>query len=109
MPIGSTPSGTTHYAAAEVLRQLQQTLVPIPRPEHDLESLVYTIFDLTREILKRPDVLTIDKTAIGDIIASWEKESERRSRLKTLLQLARECKYKELQVNLLAQDCAPTE
>ncbi len=49
-------------------------MVPILRPEHDLESLVYTIFDRTREILKRPDVLTIDKAAIGDIIASWEKE-----------------------------------
>ncbi len=94
---------------AEVLQQLQQMVVPAPKPDHDLESLVYTIFDLTRELLKRTDVLTIDKTAISNIIASWKMEAERRSRLKMLLQLARECKYKELQANLLDQDCSPTD
>lgn len=111
VPPGAKPlafCGTTHYAAGAVLEQLLRGKVPIPEPSHDLESLVYTIFDLTRVCVERPDLLIIPTSNISDIMKRWQEECRSRSGLYKLVLLARECKYQQLREAFLDMDCAPS-
>ena len=44
-----TFTGTVHYAASDVLDSLRKGANPVPGSAHDLESLVYAIWDATRQ------------------------------------------------------------
>eukprot|EP00978_Attheya_sp_CCMP212_P007981 scaffold18569_cov42-Attheya_sp.AAC.2 len=49
--IGSSPEyvGTVHYAAYEVLEIIKDSRDPVLKAAHDLESLVYSIYDVSKE------------------------------------------------------------
>jgi hypothetical protein len=57
--------GTIHYAANEVLTQLENLELPTPSPSHDLESLVYSIYDLSREGTNRPAALSLNEESFN--------------------------------------------
>eukprot|EP00978_Attheya_sp_CCMP212_P035922 scaffold159162_cov35-Attheya_sp.AAC.1 len=59
--IGSSPEyvGTVHYAAYEVLEFIKDSRDPVLKAAHDLESLVYSIYDVSKEPATRPHVLAV--------------------------------------------------
>jgi hypothetical protein len=105
VPVNSY-TGTVHYAATAVLQALATDNMPTPTPEHDLESLVYTIFDVTRDATLRPELLTIDRSDLNGIISGWARECQQRPQLATLVTLCRAKDYGGLRDAFLRQDCA---
>ena len=96
--------GTVHYASKDVLERLANLEPVIPDPVHDLESLVYTMYDLSRDLIDRPAPLSIEKASfavesdfLNAVANSWEKEAQKRAHvLPELLQLARASDYTRL-------------
>jgi len=68
--------GTVHYAATDILELLatNRDAEISPIPEHDLESLVYAVFDWTRRLSRPPLAKTCKKDAYGEIAAAWKKD-----------------------------------
>ena len=68
-----------------------------PTPAHDLESLVYTIYDLSRPIEKRPEAVSISEAdfylRVGTIKDKWIQEAASSTLLFDLLDLARRSNY----------------
>lgn len=56
----TTFTGTVQYAASDVLDKLADFEHPDPVPSHDLESLVYAIWDVTRQPRARPEALFVN-------------------------------------------------
>ena len=105
---GSQPkfAGTLHYAAHGVLRCLADLGDPIPAAEHDLESLVHTFWDLTRDLLARPQVTMIETSnrpsnqSAMAILKGWHDEENSHPLLRRLLSLARSRDYDGLIIEL---------
>ena len=90
--------GTTHYAPRSVLETLGNVEEnTTPTPAHDLESLVYTIYDLSRPIEKRPEAVSISEAdfylRVGTIKDKWIEEAASSTLLFELLDLARRSDY----------------
>jgi hypothetical protein len=102
----TTYVGTTHYAAQDVLTKLENLEPVAPSPEHDLESLVYSIYDLSRDATNRPTALSIQKEDFrlqtqfyAAIRTVWEEEAQQKPNLlPSLLHSARSCNYEELKL-----------
>ena len=97
-PIGEKQlifSGTTHYAAKAILALLSDDVpaIPIPFACDDLESLVYAIFDLSREATSRPAAIACDRFDFKNIQAGWQREVDRCAALRELVGLARNADY----------------
>lgn len=100
--LGSRPvfSGTLHYAAQDVLQSLADWRDPDPLAEYDLESLVYSFWDITRDASERPQPIMIGMVAgepasrrAGRIQKAWQEEERKIPLLKRLLSLARAKDY----------------
>ena len=98
-------SGMPEYFANAIHSFPSPNLIrPIPDPVHDLESLVYTMYDLSRDLIDRPAPLSIEKASFtvesdffNAVANSWEKEAQKRAHvLPELLQLARASDYTRL-------------
>jgi hypothetical protein len=100
--------GTVHYAAKEVLEALINDDSQVPAPEHDLESLVYSIYDLSRQVTERPRAVHIVgsvnshtmKQYVTEVKSAWEKETSKSESLASLVADARHCRYEELIKNM---------
>ena len=96
--------GTVHYAAKEVLEALYREDIPVPAPEHDLESLVYSIYDLSRQVTSRPRALHISGSVnshtmqqyVTEVKVAWEIQISESVSLASLVANARNCRYGEL-------------
>jgi hypothetical protein len=96
--------GTVHYAAKEVLEALFRDDISVPAPEHDLESLVYSIFDLSRQVTDRPSATHIVgsvnshtmKQYVTEVHLAWEIQTSKSESLTSLVAYARNCRYEEL-------------
>lgn len=97
-------TGTVHYAASEVLDSLAERVAPVPAPAHDLESLVYAIWDLTRQATAPPAAVSVDgslnsansQTYVTQVREAWRQDKEQNPALAELLVDARACNYEEL-------------
>jgi hypothetical protein len=63
-------------------------------PEDDLESLVFSVYELCHA--ERLDVVMLDSSKPDAVTRWWVREIEASVELKELVALARECNYKEL-------------
>ena len=94
--VGRSPvpySGTLHYAAAGCLAELQSgQQLSTPLPENDLESLVYSMFDL--QSAQRPGACAF--SSLADISREWEAIELKMNIVKDLLKLARSLDYNAL-------------
>jgi hypothetical protein len=73
-----------------------------PTPVHDLESLVYSIYDVSRSPESRPQALTVSDTVLfytrcTAIKEAWEQESKESLLLAELLGIARSGNYSALE------------
>jgi hypothetical protein len=74
-----------------------------PTPVHDLESLVYTIYDVSRPPESRPLAVTVSDTSsllhtrCTAIKEAWEQESKDSLHLAELLGFARSGNYSALE------------
>jgi hypothetical protein len=96
-------SGTPHYAPQSILEILEmvQEIVK-PTPVHDLESLVYSIYDVSRPPERRPRALTVSNTIFfyercTVIKEAWLQESKDSLHLAELLCIARSGNYSALE------------
>ena len=104
--LGSQPqySGTLHYAAEGVLKALVvEWNVPHALPEYDLESLVYSFWDITREALARPPPVMVEivkrwQQGVQGIHVAWQEEEKKYPLLRCLLSYARAKDYESLRV-----------
>jgi hypothetical protein len=106
---GSSPQyvGTVHYAASEVLEKIKNSEDPVLKPAHDLESLVYSLYDVSKEPATRPSVLAV-QGALGlnplpyaaAVQQGWADESKKSS-LAELLIFARSGNYAGLKRAML--------
>ena len=98
--------GTTHYAAQDALSKLENIEVPMPSPEHDLESLVYSIYDLSRPSTSPPLATSIQRNAFQQetdyfaaVRTAWEEEARQKPNiLPSLLRSARARDYSALKI-----------
>jgi len=98
--------GTIHYAAQDALSTLENIEVRIPSPEHDLESLVYSIYDLSRPSTNPPRAMTIQKDDFqvetdyfASVRTAWKEEARQKPNLlPSLLRSARACDYSALKI-----------
>lgn len=87
-------SGTTHYAALEVLLKLSTGFTSIKAcPEYDLESLIYTIYDIC---VPSVELRQIEKKSFNLIYDYWSNASKLDGSLENLLSYARSLDYLEL-------------
>ncbi len=99
-----TFTGTVRYAASDVLDSLIERENPVPAPAHDLESLVYAIWDVTRQPTAPPAALSVNGSLnsanahryVTQVRDAWRQDREQNAGLAELLVLARECNYAEL-------------
>ena len=97
-------TGTVHYAAGDVLDSLVERVSPVPAPAHDLESLVYAIWDVTRQATSPPAALSVrgslnSATAdryVTEVRDAWKHDRDQNPALAELLVDARGCNYAEL-------------
>jgi len=97
-------TGTVHYAASDVLDSLVEKQDPVSAPAHDLESLVYAIWDVTRQPTAPPAALSVDGSLdsanadryIRQVQDAWRLEAGQNPALVELLVDARGCHYAEL-------------
>ena len=102
-------SGTVHYAASAVLDKLANRESPDPLPSHDLESLVYTMWDLSRQLTSLPTALSVNGSLndsnseeyINGVKSAWAREKDQYPALAELLHHARSCSYTELERSML--------
>ena len=103
-------SGTVvHYAASAVLGKLANRESPDPLPSHDLESLVYTMWDLSRQLTSLPTALSVNGSLndsnseeyINGVKSAWAREKDQYPALAELLHHARSCSYTELERSML--------
>jgi hypothetical protein len=93
--------GTVHYAATDILELLainRHTEIS-PIPAHDLESLVYAVFDWTRRLSHPALAKACTNDAYGEIAAAWKKDiaSNEANRVHAQrLEFARNCQYEDL-------------
>lgn len=95
--------GTTHYASVEVLDSLIDGVAPTPSAKHDLESLVYSIYSLSREPTNYPQAIEIEKNPsrpLADFYAAvrtaWLQEAQTNEMLRILVEAAQNCEYSTL-------------
>jgi hypothetical protein len=96
--------GTVQYAAKEVLEALYNDDIQVPAPEHDLESLVYSIYDLSRQVTNRPSAVHIVgsvnshtmKQYVTEVKLAWEMQTSESRPLASLVADARHCRYEKL-------------
>jgi hypothetical protein len=92
-------SGTLHYAAQEVLEILSDFGDPSALAKYDLESLVYSFWDITRDVLVRPRPITIPVDEVWlfrcakKIQEAWEVEERTHLWLRRFLKHARDKDY----------------
>lgn len=98
-------TGTVHYAAESVLQAVAKGEIPVPLPAHDLESLVYSIFDLSQEPDARPSVLAVNRRNTDAIIAGWQSELAVNKSLAKLVGLARSTNYAMLGQEFASKSC----
>ena len=99
-----TFTGTVHYAASDVLDSLIERVSPLPAPAHDLESLVYAIWDLTRQASTPPAALSVNGSLnsataapyVTQVRDAWRHDRDQNPALAELLVDARGCNYAEL-------------
>ena len=105
-------SGTVvHYAASAVLGKLANRESPDPLPSHDLESLVYTMWDLSRQLTSLPTALSVNGSLndsnseeyINGVKSAWAREKDQYPALAELLHHARSCSYTELERSMLSK------
>lgn len=97
-------TGTVHYAASDVLESLIERENPVPAPAHDLESLVYAIWDVTRQPTAPPAALSVNGSLnsanadryVTQVREAWRQDKDRNPALGELLVDARACNYAEL-------------
>ena len=90
-------SGSVHYAAEDVLIQLRNRIHVVEyHPWFDLESLVYSMWDLKHELLL--DVALFDKNdAVYDRVCDWWiSERKENEKLRQLVSMARASDYDRL-------------
>lgn len=92
--------GTVHYAAEEVLNVLVDGDAPTPAASYDLESLVYSVYSLSREVTSLPLATKIEKYPrrpeadfYAAVRTAWQQEVQRNGMLQTLVESARRCDY----------------
>eukprot|EP00522_Entomoneis_paludosa_P014970 CAMPEP_0172455620 /NCGR_PEP_ID=MMETSP1065-20121228/12160_1 /TAXON_ID=265537 /ORGANISM="Amphiprora paludosa, Strain CCMP125" /LENGTH=561 /DNA_ID=CAMNT_0013208087 /DNA_START=51 /DNA_END=1736 /DNA_ORIENTATION=- len=95
--------GTTHYAPESVLAVVENVCDKVtPTPAHDLESLVYTIYDLSRPPERRPQAVSVSEPMVylraRAIKAAWIQEAASSTPLLSLLNMARQNDYGGLKV-----------
>jgi len=99
-----TFTGTVHYAASDVLDSLRKRVHPVPAPAHDLESLVYAIWDVTRQPTAPPAALSVNGSLnsanadryVTEVREAWRQDRDQNPALAELLVDARGCNYAEL-------------
>ena len=99
-----TFTGTVHYAASNVLDSLRERVSPVPAPAHDLESLVYAIWDVTRQPTALPAALSVNGSLnsanadryVTQVQEAWRQDRDQNPALAELLVDARGCNYAEL-------------
>ena len=99
-----TFTGTVHYAASGVLDSLIEMENPVPTPAHDLESLVYAIWDVSRQPTAPPAALSVNGSLnsanagryIKQVREAWRQDRDQNLALAELLVNARACNYEEL-------------
>jgi hypothetical protein len=95
--------GTLCYTPQSILESLEMAEEIVkPTPVHDLESLVYSIFDVSRPPESRPRALTVSNTVFfyarfTAIKEAWEQESKDSPHLAELLGIARSGNYSALE------------
>jgi hypothetical protein len=95
--------GTLRYAPQSILECLEMyEEIVKPTPVHDLESLVYSIYDVSRSPESRPQALTVSDTVLfytrcTAIKEAWEQESKESLLLAELLGIARSGNYSALE------------
>jgi hypothetical protein len=95
--------GTLCYAPQSILEILEMVdEIVRPTPVHDLESLVYSIYDVSRPPERRPRALTVSDTVFfytrcTAIKEAWEQESKDSLHLAELLGFARSGNYTALE------------
>ena len=100
--------GTVHYAAMNVLTGLIEKEDVVPDPAHDLESLVYSIWDITRPASVIPDALCIQGSLnspdahdyLTNVMNAWRKDATKNPALAELLSSARACNYEALKTQM---------
>mmetsp|Transcript_9736 Transcript_9736/g.26985 ORF Transcript_9736/g.26985 Transcript_9736/m.26985 type:complete len:614 (-) Transcript_9736:524-2365(-) len=102
--ISTAFTGTVHYAASDVLDKLATGESPDPSPSHDLESLVYAIWDLTRQPAAPPEALSVHGSLnssnadeyVRGVQNAWRRERDEKPALAELLDDAKKCNYVDL-------------
>jgi hypothetical protein len=94
--VPTTYCGTIHYAAARVLHSLGEGKTPEALPEDDLESLVYSLFHLTRRKDELVPPLSCDSSAYKEIGEKWQAEIDTHPALKDMVLAARANEYDKL-------------
>lgn len=89
-------SGTTHYAATEVLENLKANKEYAASRKHDLESLCLSVFDLCCHINMRPGAVTLPKSEYKTIQAHWVVTVQQNVELASVIELARRGDYNGL-------------
>lgn len=94
--------GTTHYASEEVLNALVDGDAPTPSARHDLESLVYSIYSMSREPTNYPPATLVEKNPMNPhndggfykaVRTAWQQEAQTNDMLRILVEAARRCDY----------------
>ena len=94
--------GTLRYAPQSILESLAVYANVTPTPVHDLESLVYTMYDVSRPPKSRPLALIVSDTTCfytrcTAIKEAWEQEAKDSLHLAELLGFARSGNYTALE------------